>query len=197
MHDLQRLRYVVHRYPHLQGLRIAPLGIPFLLSAAWRNGQLHWIPGTAGRGASYWFVGLMAVAVALALVLGQEYQKRFGSLEAAGDIRTPLIAATFGAALVASIWIQGTLETSFSLPMIVIGGGLAYVGYAGGALRVHYMAVATVAFAFATLGVFGVPVLLREILLDELIGLSLIVIGVGDHLLLRRTLDPNGHVEAI
>jgi hypothetical protein len=197
MHDLQRLRYVIHRYPHLQGLRIAPLGIPFLLSAAWHNGQFHWVPGTDGHGAWYWFLALMAIAVAGGLGIGRYYQERFGALQPARGWRSPLLACLFVAGMFAAVWIQDGLDTSIPLPVIVIGLGLTYVGCAGGTTRTHYLVIAAVTFAFATLNAFGVPASLRQILSEELIGLGLIVVGVGDHLLLQRAMEADAHVQRI
>jgi hypothetical protein len=52
-------------------------------------------------------------------------------------------------------------------------------------------------FIFAALGSFHVSLSTRSILLDELFGLGLIVIGLGDHLLLRRAMEPEGHVRAL
>jgi hypothetical protein len=46
MRDIQTVRYVTTHYPRLQGLRLAPLGVPFLLSAAWRAGWLAWWPAS-------------------------------------------------------------------------------------------------------------------------------------------------------
>ena len=121
MDDFERLRYVTERYAHLKGLRLVPLGISFLASAAWRDGQLRRGPGTAA----------------------------------------------------------------------------ACIGISGGHPRTHYLALAAVCLIFATLGTSGVPIHARDVLLDDLIGIGLIVVGIGDHLLLRRTLEPVTHVETV
>jgi len=197
MHDLQRLRFVTERYPHLQGLRIIPLGIPFLLSAIWRDGHLDWIPGAAGHGASRWFVVLMALAVLIALGVGRYYREQFGSVESARTARAPVLACAFGAALVGSLWLQDLTFTSISYPALVIGAGIAYVGLSGGQVRPHYLIVAMLTFVFGALGSFHVSLSTRNILLDELFGLGLIIIGVGDHLLLCRAMEPERHVRAI
>jgi hypothetical protein len=55
MHDVRRLPYVTEHHPSLEGLRVVPLGVPFLTSAAWRAGWLAWWPWTAGRDAELWF----------------------------------------------------------------------------------------------------------------------------------------------
>jgi hypothetical protein len=197
MHDLQRLRFVTERYPHLQGLRLIPLGLPFLVSAAWRDGQLAWVPGTHGPGAGFWFFGLMIAALSLSVALGRYYRRRFGSVQPARQATGALLGLLFLALFFGSLWTQDLLSPKLSLPAIVIGTALGYVGVAGGQLRTHYIALAALCLCFATLGSFGVPLHARDVLLDDLIGIGLIVIGVGDHLLLRRTLEPVSHVETI
>jgi hypothetical protein len=47
---------------------------------------------------------------------------------------------------------------------------------------------------FAVLGLFGVSLHARSVLRDQLTGLAFIVIGIGDHLMLRNTLVPVPHV---
>jgi hypothetical protein len=42
-----------------------------------------------------------------------------------------------------------------------------------------------------------VPFHTREVLLDRLVGAGLVVIGVGDHLILRLTLVPVSHADAV
>lgn len=197
MDELQRLRYVTQRYAHLQGLRLVPLGIPFLASAAWRDGQLTWLPGTDGNGPSYWFVALFAVALTISVAIGGYYRRRFGTVQPARSLRGPLRLAAFLAALALAFWLQDTLPAVISLPALVIGTAIAYVGVVGHSLRTHYLALAVLCLVFATLGTFGVPLHARDVLLDDLIGIGLIVVGIGDHLLLRRTLEPVSHVETV
>lgn len=94
--------YVTERYPHLQGLRLAPLGVPFLLSAAWRRGQLSWVPGTSGHGPGYWFLGLMALALIVSIALARYYRQRFGSVQLARRLKGPLLFCGFIALFLAS-----------------------------------------------------------------------------------------------
>ena len=83
----------------------------------------------------------------------------------------------------------------FSFPAMLIGVALACMGSTGGEIRLHYDVCAMLAFSFSALGVFGVPFRSRDILLDALIGLGFVLIGVGDHLLLRRAMEPDTQVE--
>jgi hypothetical protein len=194
MHDLKRLRFVTERYPHLQGLRLVPLGIPFLLSALWRNGQLPSVPGTAGHGAGYWFVGLIVIALVASSLVGRYYSRHFGSVEPERAKSDLLAAVGFLAIFFAAVWTQDQLASGPSIPALVIAIALGYVGVSGGGFRAHYLAVAILTLLFATLGPLGVPMQIREVLLDHLIGFGVIFVGIGDHLLLRGTLQPVPHV---
>ena len=77
MADLARIRYVADHYDNLQGLRIVPLGIPFLLSAAYRAGWFDWV-ALSDKVARYVFFGELAVAVAVSYVIRAAYRRRFG-----------------------------------------------------------------------------------------------------------------------
>lgn len=197
MYDLERLRFVTERYPHLQGLRLVPLGVVFLLSAAWRDGQLQRMSDVAGHAAGFWFMGLLIAALTISSVLGRYYQRHFGTVQPQHRAKDPLLFILFVALFAAAVWVQDNLRSHLSLPLVVIGTLLAYLGLAGGQRRGHYLALAAGCLVFANLADFGVPVHARSVLLDDLIGVGLIVIGLGDHLLLRRTLEPVPHVDTI
>jgi len=197
MDHLQRLRYVTERYEQLQGLRLVPLGIPFLLSSAWRSGHLTSVPWTSGIGPRIWFVFLVAAAVALSLATKTYYERRFGDVQSALTIKTPLAAFVFTALFILSVSLPRDVQATVSIPAVIIALGLGYLGMVGGLLRHHYLMIALCVVVFAALGPFGVPLHTRAVLWDELIGIGFVVIGVGDHLLLRRTLVPVAHVNAL
>jgi len=199
MDHLRRLRYVTERYEQLQGLRLVPLGIPFLLSSAWRSGQLTWVPWTttAGIGARIWFVALVTGAVALSLLTKTYYERRFGDVQSALTIKAPLAGFVFTALFIVSSSLQPDTRTAVSIPAVIIALGLGYVGMVGGLLRPHYVMVAVCVALFATLGTVGITLHMRDVLWDQLTGIGFVVIGVGDHLLLRRTLVPVAHVNAL
>lgn len=197
MHDLQRLRFVTKRYRHLQGLRLVPVALPFLVSAAWRDGAFAWVPGTHGIGAGYWFGGMMSAAVAISVTLGRYYTQSFGSVAHAWNGARLLKMLSFVVMLGLAVWTQSYFSPTVSFPTIAIGITLGYIGVSGGHTRTHYLALAALCVAFATLGWFGVPLHVRDVLLDDLIGIGLIVIGIGDHIVLRQTLAPVSHVETV
>jgi len=197
VHDLQRLHFVTERYPHLQGLRLVPLGLPFLVSAAWRNGRLSSVPGTSGSGAGLWFMGLLLVGLMGSVALRTYYRARFGSVQPVRTFTGPLAALLFAGMFLCSLWTQDTFSPSISLPASAVGLGLGYVVVSGDQVRTHYIALAALCVAFATLGSFGVSVPARDVLFDELVATGLIGAGIGDHCLLRRTLAPVSHGKAI
>jgi len=196
MDRLQRLRYVTERYECLQGLRLVPLGIPFLVSAAWRDGQLAWAPGTHGIGPRIWFASLFTLAIGVSRIARGYYRRRFGNVQSAATVRTPLAAFVFTATFVLAASVQPE-SPSVSIPVVIVSLGLGYVGLVGGVARLHYLAIAGLTALFATLGPLGVAVHARDVLFDQLVGIAFIVIGVGDHVLLRDTLVPVPRVNAV
>jgi hypothetical protein len=197
MDHLQRLRYVTERYVQLQGLRLVPLGIPFLLSSAWRSGHLAWVPWTTGIGAGRWFVMLMASAVACSLIAKTYYERRFGDVQSTVTIGTPLAAFVFTALFIVAASLQPAAQPTVSIPAVIIALGLGYVGMAGGLVRPHYVTIAVCVALFAALGALGVSYHTRDVLWDQLVGIGFVVVGLGDHMLLRRTLVPVPHVNAL
>ena len=195
MTDLRRLRYVTERFPHLQGLRFVPLGIPFLISALWRGGYLDWVPWTTGAGARFWFLALFVAALGCSSIAKAHYRRQFGDVTPAINVTAVLAASVFAGLLIVAAALQG--DTVVSIPALVVALGLGYVGVAGGELRWHYVLVAALVALFGTLRLVGLPLETRSVMFDLLAAVGFVVIGIGDHLLLRRTLAPVSHVEAV
>ena len=196
MDPLQRLRYVTQRYPDLQGLRLIPLAVPFLMSAAWRAGYLRWVPGTTGRGPQHWFAIVFVVALVGATALGSYYRRRFGVVQPLSRIRGLFTALTSLAAFAFAIWLQSKQPHTLSLPLLVIAASIGYAGVLDGLPRTHYLAVSASCLALGMLCAGTAPQT-RVVLRDALTGIGLIVIGLGDHLLIRRTLQPAPHVHSL
>lgn len=197
MESLRRLRFVTERYPHLQGLRLVPLGFPFLISGAWRSGSLAGIPEITGIAPRYLFLLLLIAAMVVSALAGRYYRRQFGTVQPQGGVRRATGVVVFLAAFVAAGWAQDAFALVVALPAALVAVALAWLGFAGGHVRMHYLALAALCLVFASLGALGIPIDTRDALLDNLIGLGLIVIGLGDHLLLRRTLEPVSRVEAV
>ena len=197
MDQLQRVHFVVKRYPHLQGLRLLPIGLVFVASGLWQAGYFRWWPGAADAAGQWWFAGAFVVALVAAVALGRYYRARFGSVDPLPNVPAFLSAVGFGAMVVGAVWLQTALDSPISVPLLFVAAALMFVGLTGGYVRVHYVVVGTACLLLATMGVFGVPLQTRLVLLDYVIGGGLIAVGIGDHLLLRNTLEPYPHVRTV
>jgi hypothetical protein len=183
--DLWRTRYIAEHYAQLQGLRIVPVGVCFLVSAAWRAGILSWVPAAQGRGARVWFLGLLAVAIVISEGVKRWYARQMGA--------APVRPSRSGAAtLVMSSVACGALASLPDNPwhvspaVLLLVGILAVLGCVEHGLRRHYLWVALAWLGFAMMPAFDVAPGVRGVVADALIGLALIVGGVGDHAVLQR-----------
>ena len=196
MPDLRTIQFVTQHYAHLQGLRLVPLGVPFLVSAGWRAGWLRWVAPEQGRGATVWFVAMLAVAIAASFVIRGWYTRRYGVVRLRLTENGALSLLTFAACWAVVIWCQMRVVPPVSLPVLYVAAVVGHIGTTrvrGGA---HYLAVSAACVAYAALQPLGVGVPVRDVLLDVLIGAGLIVAGLGDHRVLRDALAPPDGAEA-
>jgi hypothetical protein len=183
MNDLRRILYVAEHYRQLQGLRLLPLSVPFLLSGVWRllgPAAGSTLPRTG------WLV-LLTAGVAASAPIGRYYARRFGSA-AVLPWRTALSLLVAVAAIVALEWVQERLEFPLSLPVMFVAIVLARVGLSADRLRIHYVWIAAACALFAALAPLGVPPDVRSAALDVLVGGSLVIAALGDDRVLRRAL---------
>src|SRR5712691_1466871 len=132
MAELDRVRFVTERYEQLQGLRLLPVSMPFLLSAAWRAGWLGGWPSQDPRHAAYWFVGGFAVAIALSFIIRSWYHRQFGVVRAR-PWRTGLISMSFVfVCFVALASLQSAFAWPISMPVVFVGPVFAYLATSGG-----------------------------------------------------------------
>jgi hypothetical protein len=188
--DIARLRYVTSRYPQLQGLRLVPLSVVFLASAAWRVGLLS-LPGdNQPLVPEIWFLAALVTAVLASFVLRLWYARRIGSVGQYGSrsAALPLLATAVVAA--AALWLQIVLQWHLSLPALTVALALLAVGAAHCEFRRHYIGAALVLFAFSVFALGGWGSNALSAALDGAIGLSMLIAALGDHLLLVRTLRP-------
>ena len=199
MADTRTVRYVTAHYAHLQGLRLVPLGVPFLAAAAWDAGWLRGWPGTTGHGAGYWFVALLAVAMTTSFLTRAWYHRRFGVVYARwrddGMVRLVLIAA----GVVVLVGIQMTIDSPISLPAAFVGIVLAAIAWRQAPRRPHFLLIAIAWLVCAFMRPLGVSPGAMPILWDLVIGLSVVIAGVGDHRILRQALPslPEAYAAAV
>jgi hypothetical protein len=196
MRDTRTVRYVTTHYGRLQGLRLVPLGVAFLLSGAWRARWLTWWPGTEGRGAALWFLALGGSAIALSFPIRSWYERQFGIVRARrrDSGAGPLLA--FAALVGLATWYQLKFAPALSWPVLIVGLILALIGWHDLAVRPHYIAVGMAFALYACTRTLGVPLPARAVLLDLLVGFGLIVAGVGDHRALVHALTASGEPHA-
>jgi hypothetical protein len=189
MDDLRRLHYVTEHYGQLQGLRLLPLSVPFVLSAVSQAAPRPLLTGTA-------FALLLAASVAASFPIGAYYVRRFGRAQPKRwqtGMATLVIAA---AAFLWLEWLQETRPLPVSLPVVFVALLLARLGWAAGRLRAHYLWIAGACAVFAILPVLHVPMHARTVAFDLLIAGGLAVAAIGDHRVLLRALTmttPNGN----
>jgi hypothetical protein len=184
---LMERHFVVERYPHLQGLRLVPLGVLFLISAAWRAGFLSAVI-PSDRAAHFWFFSGLAIAVAVSFPIRRSYRRRFGRPPRPERTRTGVVTLTMVTGAFVLTLAVPHLPGSVSLPALAIALALTYPGLSGGGLRWHYLPLAAGWFIFAWLPHLGLSRHVREVGLDVLIAVSLIVAGLGDDRILRRAM---------
>ena len=194
--DVTAIRYVTEHYVHLQGLRLVPVGVPFVASALWRLGWLTWWPAIEGRGASWWFWGLLTGAVGVSFGVRRWYESRFGRVVPATTDSGVASLAVFAMGLFITVGCQLVFDLPVSLPLLFVAAVLATIGCQGRYGRPHYVIIASASAAVAMLRPFGVSVHACGIALDALIGAGLIGAGVADHRLLQRVYqDAHGDLD--
>jgi hypothetical protein len=179
--DLHRIHYVTGHYAHLQGLRLLPLSVPFLLAAIERMVGVPFVP------AAVWT--LVALAALFApFGIGRYYTRTFGQAP-------PLRWRTGMLTLIGSCagflwfeWMQEALSPSVSLPLLFAAVLLARLGLVAKRIRVHYLWIAAAVVAFAVLPRGSVSTDVRAVAGDLLVGGGLAVAAIGDDRVLRRVL---------
>ena len=183
MNDLRRILYVTEHYRQLQGLRLLPLSVPFLLSAIWRIAASA-AGSTLPRAG---WLGLLAAGVAASVPIGRYYTRRFGR---ANTLPWRTAAALVGAttAVVGLEWVQELRPLPVSLPVVFVAIALARLGLSADGLRIHYVWIAAACVVFTALAPLGVPLDVRAAALDLLVGGGLAAAAIGDDRVLRRAL---------
>jgi hypothetical protein len=177
MNNLNRVRYVTQNYTNLQGLRWVIWGIMALAVAAEDGGWLS----TAV---------LLLIVIPLFLLLfwlgGVYYQHEYGQVnQTGGEPNTFWQFALLVATAVTSFFVDRVFQLPVYIAPLVFAAGLAVMAWRERPFRWHYLVVAVLV---AGTDLF-VPVTAVQpgVFLWALSGVSIIIIGLCDHLLLRRT----------
>ena len=184
----RRLFYVTSRYPQLQGARLIPLALVFLASAWWRAGGIR-LPGDhLPRGPEAWFFAGLSTAVVASYVIRRWYTHSLGSIGQHPTRNAALPILTTCVLVACAVWVQEALQWRVSLAPIAVGSVLLATGLRHQRVRVHYAAAGTVLLAFSSVQLFGIGSSTVDATFDAVIGIALLIAGIGDHLLLTRTL---------
>ena len=184
-----RIRYVTGNFYQLQGLRLVPLGLFLLAGAAATAGWLDWLPGMqSSTHRSQWRGGaLFATLIACALT-SLYYRNRYGAVS---QFTRRGRDALIGVAIV--VWlvlmrVDGWLPWPILLNALFVALCLVITVWADGRVRRHYLVGAMLWLAMGFLPALGVRGQALLVALYAAGGLTLVVCGLGDHLLITRTL---------
>ena len=189
--EQHKIRFVTANYHQLQGLRLVPLG---LFLALWAS--LDWLgffdparfpPADRARiltwtGLAFWLGLVLAIAAPV------YYRRRYGSVDPfdRGSRNRWITAAVIGFFVLARI--DRGLQWPVSLQLLLVSMALFITVWHDGRIRSHYLAPAFVWLAVSFLPAFDVSPAVLKTTAIALGGLTLVGCGIGDHLLLARTL---------
>ena len=181
--NLNQVRFVTQHYPELQGLKWLPLAAVCLMSAMWRRGwfgpHLHGEP----RAAAIWFFAAFTAAVILGCVIRAWYTRTFGFVSPLPSGPLPDLLIGF----VTGLWVDQQLYGPLPIASLLIAAALLGLGVAYRATQRHYLAVAFVWFFMSFIAFRSSD---AAAVLDLATAVCLTIAGVGDHRLLRQTLQP-------
>ena len=186
MQDLKRVRYVTSYFSALQGLKLVPLGLLFLLFAAQAAGWR----GLGRQGDCTLTLPLLLVVIALYFVIGRYYDLTFGRVQYAARGVGDLAVLAWVIGLVGAIVAEMIWKPAVSLIGLVIATG--FVGGGFRSKRWYYIVLGGL-----TAGVSLLPIWLNSPLAGQYfgsfsftfnfaLGLTYLLGGLVDHLLLVR-----------
>ena len=198
MQDIDRYRTIVRSYSGLQGLRIIPLGLLFLIFPL----QLLDLPLLGAQGNCTITLPLFVVAIGSWFWIGKYYEKTYGKVEPLVDHRkqTATIVITL-IAFIAVIVLENVLFRNhlgppFNLMEFAAASAALYAGIK--TRRWYYTLwgglIGVASFLPLILGVGIGDAVFGDggVVFDILFGLTIIMVGVLDHLRLARYFHPKG-----
>ena len=183
--QLDRIRYITEHYAQLQGFRLLPLSIPFVVAVWW-----DLFPAVSPVVVPPRLVeaALVALGVVASVPIRSYYERQFGTVPALPWRNGVLPLLAYSGLLVFAEVVRERLSWSFPLPMFVLALCLARLGLRAGRLRSHYLWVAAACLAFLALGRWHVPPRIRATEFDLLVVGGVVTAAIGDDRVLRRAL---------
>ena len=202
MQDAERLRYVEENQVRLQGLRYAPYGaiivLMSLLNASVGSPESFFDFNLLRDGS---LLGLMLAATLLSVRAGSWYERRFGRLGGLGrrgsSIGRPglviLLVLALGVFLTPSVKEDlGGVGLSVVSGLLLVGVVLLLPWSDRSRFTLHWPILTALGLLVSLLPLLGVVPAPDPALAPLPLGLVLLTGGLFDHLLLMRTLRPNG-----
>lgn len=194
MLDLEEVNYITHNYQYLQGLKMAPVGLLFILTGAT---SARWLPVPTG-----WpFLALLLVALVASILfyrfIGAYYDRTFGHVQPAGNNGLPMLvaAAVLIAVILAAIAVDIYVRPSVSVAGLALAALMFGYYWPRRRFAAHYLVMSGVIALVSLLPFTGLFPNSRDFevqnnLLQILLGSIYLFGGIFDHLVLVRTMRP-------
>lgn len=183
MRDLERVRYIASNYHLLQGLKWVLWGMWLLLGAGWWRWYEVWEP----------ISGLLALVpvVLMFWLIDIYYRRNFGWADPRPTSQTQLAGLVFlGAAMFVTGFIDGTVRPSVSIFGLTVAAMMFAYFWMTVGLKFHRVAMVITVAASGFLPLSGLTSYEQSTILSIVLGASFIFIGVVDHVLLARAMNP-------
>ncbi len=184
--DIRQLRFVTENYPNLQGLRLVPFALLFLAK-----------PLTSVLDSTLAFVIALALAFSLFFAIGEYYKRTFGRVQrrSRSRARDLVLILLFGAGFFAALWIDEKFQPPFSTIGLLVALLFAGIHLRSRVKRRHYAVLALLFLMLSFLPMIGLlttgDLFGKGAPIGELVlGLTYLLVGILDHLLLVRSLSP-------
>jgi hypothetical protein len=181
------VRFVTANYYQLQGLRLVPLGVFLLILAASAAGWFQWLPHERR-----WLAAAFGLTLLGSVAGTGYYRRRYGSVAQFGRAGRNLLITLSVLIFVGLAQLDQRLVGTVSLAPLWIAVALLATVWADGWIRAHFLIGAAMWIAVGV--VFSVPAAAESRLVAYYVagGFTLLVCGMGDHLLISRTLNETG-----
>jgi hypothetical protein len=192
----RKIRFVTANYYQLQGLRLVPLGVFLLLVGANGRGWFDWLPGRPvnppGDLGIVWGPLAFLAAIAAALAATAHYRRRYGAVAQYGRRRRNWLLGLAMVGFFALAQVDARVEWPILFSPLLISVSLFVTVWADGWVRAHYLFGAIAWLAVSLMPAFQPEPATALLAYYGAGGLTLIVCGIGDHLLITGTLEETG-----
>jgi hypothetical protein len=195
-----RIRFVTANYQQLQGLRLVPLGLLLMLLGVINSAYDRLPPVGAARASLLtWFGFAFLLLIGLTMMAPVLYRLRYGSTEPFDrGWRNGWITAAIVGFLVL-LRFDRLVQWPVRMSLLLVSASLFITVWHDGRIRTHYLVPAVVWLVVSFLPILNLSPAETRLTVFGLGGLTLIVCGIGDHLLLTsalaipRTTDDASH----